>query len=84
VSLRPAHAPTVCPKLTFEVEVDRVEIGGRAATWLHLENRDGYGAWIDPKIFEVPWLGIELAQPWPLAHHRTDAPRIPRQRRASD
>lgn len=44
--------PTHCPRLTLRAEVDHAELGKRVAVWLSNE-AEGFGAWIDPAIFEV-------------------------------
>lgn len=44
---------TTAPAMPHEGPLDHIELGDKAASMITNENRDGWGAWIDPDIFEL-------------------------------
>lgn len=76
--------PTTAPRMPHTGPVDRLELGVRVAGWLTNENREGWGAWIRPGIFDLhlDLLNVDTSR----VETQADLARrvfIPRQRKAS-
>lgn len=72
----------VTPRKAEATTLDACEVGVRAAAGLYTENVEKWGAWIDPRLFEVPKCGI-YSRRRPAWIHLEKAPPttwIPRQR----